>query len=135
MARFGNKEHLLLHNSPQGILCRTGHRIRLVQDNQLKPTQHPLPRSPPGSPSEDLLCTCKRFDLLPYHLNPSVIRRIQLKHLLPDILCAVDMTRERENSGCLSGAWGAIEEEVREAVGFDEFVNWMWSAELVVGNV
>lgn len=34
------------------------------------------------------------------------------------------MACESENRRCLPSAGGAIEEEMREAIGFDEFVNW-----------
>lgn len=39
------------------------------------------------------------------------------------VLRTVDFSSQCENGGGLSGPWWSVEEEVREAVGFDEFVD------------
>lgn len=56
-------------------------------------------------------------------IDTAVIGGVELEDLLSDILSSVDFAGEGKDSGGFSGAGGAIKEEVREAVGFDEAVD------------
>jgi len=60
--------------------------------------------------------------LFSYNLDTSIIRSVQLEHHLPHIFRAIDSPRECQNSGSLSGARRAVEEEVGEAVGVNKAV-------------
>lgn len=105
---------ILLHDPPECILCSTRHCIRLVQDNQLEPSQ---PILLPGYGAEDLLRRCERLDLFSYNLDASVVGCVQFEDLLSDVVSAVDVTCEGENCRCLSGPRRAVEEEVGKSLG------------------
>lgn len=127
----GNKEVLLLHNPSQRILCRTRHRIRLIQHNQLKA---PEPIALPLHSTEDLPCRGKRLDLFPHNIDTSIVGSIQLQHLLPYILCAVDLSCECENSRRFTGTGRTVEEKVREPVAGDKAVDGLQDV-FVAGNI
>lgn len=54
--------------------------------------------------------TGEGLDLLPYHVNASIITRIELQYHLPDVFGAVDSACEGQNGGSLAGAWWAIKQ-------------------------
>jgi hypothetical protein len=113
---------ILLHNPPQRHLRRRRHRIRLIQYNQLI-RRHRLPARLARGGREDLPRAGERLDLLAHDVDAAVVGGVELENHLAHVLDAVDAARESEHGGGLAGAGGAVEEEVGEAVGFDEAVD------------
>lgn len=94
------------------------HRITLIENHEL------VLRDGTGAIErgrrEDLPRAGERLDLVAHNIDTAVIGRIQLQHHLPHVLLAIYAAREREHGRRLAGAWGPVEEEVRQPVGFDE---------------
>ena len=72
---------------------------------------------------ENLFCAGECFDLLTDDFDASIVGGIELQYHLSHVLCAIDVTGKCEDSGGLSGAWGPVEEEMRESVVFYETID------------
>jgi hypothetical protein len=60
--------------------------------------------------------------LFAHDIDASVVGGIELQDHLAHVVVAVDVAGEGEDGGGFTRAGGSVEEEVGEAVGFDEFV-------------
>lgn len=111
---------ILLHDTSERHLRRVGHGIRLIQHNELEPGHRVTLGCAHG---EDLLRAGERLDLLAHDVDTTVVGGVELEHHLAHVGGAVDAACESEDGGCLAGTGRAVEEEMGEFVGFDEFVD------------
>lgn len=122
-----------MRTSSQCKLGVLGHRVALVQDNQLERacaaavvvvvkanTALEQPCVPPhGQHSR----ACKILDLLAHNVDAAVVRSVELEdHLWATV--AIHLVGERQDGGCLAGAWGTIQQQVRQAVGIQQALDW-----------
>jgi len=94
------------------------HRITLIENYEL--VLRDGVGAVEGGGGEDLARAGEGLDLVPHNIDTAVVGRIKLEHHLAHVLPAIYAAGERENGRGLAGTWGAVEEEVGEAVGFDE---------------
>ena len=114
---------ILLHDAPQRHLRHRGHGVRFVQHDQLERPQRGRGSPGRGGRAEDLLRAGEGLDLFAHHVDAAVVAGVQFQHHLSNIPVSVDAAGEGEDCGGFACAGGAIEEEVGEAVGVNEFVD------------
>ena len=99
---------VLFYDAAQSKLRVLGHRVALVQDHQLELVGEDRPRRREVD------------DLLPDDADASVVRGVELEDHRGHGGRAVEGAGDCEDGGGLARSWGAVEEEVREAVLGDE---------------
>jgi hypothetical protein len=113
---------VLLHDAAQRHLRRRGHGVRFVEDDEL--VLRDLGGGLLGlAEAEDLLGGGEGADLLADDVDAAVVGGVQLQDHLAHVLGAVDAAGESEDGGGLARSWWAIEQQVRQAVRFDEAVD------------
>ena len=99
---------VLLDDAPERELRVLGHRVALVENDQLELV------------GEDRARRREVDDLLPHDADAAVVRGVELEDHRGHRGRAVQGAGDGEDGGGLSRARGAVEEEVREAVLGDE---------------
>ena len=101
---------VFLHHSSKSHLGIFGHGVAFIQDDEFEFV------AKDGTSGSEIL------DFIAHDVDASIVRGIELQcHVRNG--GAVDLTGQGEDGGCLSGAWGAVEQEMRELVFSQEFLN------------
>jgi len=108
-----------LNYSPQRVLCILGHGIRLIENHQLQIATSllltPCLLALAQTGVKPLGCD-EIDDLLPHHLDPTIVRGIQLKHLRTNLLLCEHLPRCSQNCARLPRPGRAIEQQMRESI-------------------
>lgn len=101
---------VLLHDATQGRLSCLGHRICLVQHNQLECIL---------IGTEDVACTSKGLDLATHHLDTAIVGGVEFEDIVP-VRLAVETSGQGHDRRRLTCTGRSIEKEVWELICLDK---------------
>lgn len=112
---------VLLHDPTQCHLGGRGHGVGLVEDDELegrlcRVTARSRLLGPARLEGKYLASAAKGLDLLPHHVDSSIVTRVEFEDHLLHVDGAVYLPCQGEDRRRFARSWGSVEEEVREAL-------------------